>query len=192
MTQILRIDASARSDASISRKLADQIVARFDDAAVTARDVGGEAVPQVTETWIGANFTPADERTDDHAATLALSDAMVAELQTADIVVISTPIYNFGVPGALKAWADLVARVGVTFRYTEDGPVGLLEGKRAIVAVASGGTKVGSDIDFATPWLRFFLGFLGITEVEIVAADALMGDPEGVARAQQEIAALAA
>jgi FMN-dependent NADH-azoreductase len=192
MTSILRIDASARTDASISRKLADTIVARYPGAEITTRDVGGEAVPQTTEAWIGANFTPADERTPEHEETLALSDAMVAELQAAEVVVISTPIYNFGVPGALKAWADLVARVGVTFEYTEQGPVGLLEGKRAIVAVASGGTKVGSDIDFATPWLRFFLGFLGIVDVEIVAADGLMGDPEGVARAEAEIAQLAA
>jgi FMN-dependent NADH-azoreductase len=192
MTHILRIDASARQAASVSRRLADRIVARFDGATVTRRDVGGEAVPQVDETWTEATFTPPADRTEAQRAALALSDEMVAELQAADVVVISTPIYNFGVPGALKAWADLVARVGVTFRYTENGPEGLLENKRVVVAVASGGSEVGSEIDFATPWLRFFLGFLGLRNVEIVAADGLMGDGDAVARAEGEIDALAA
>jgi FMN-dependent NADH-azoreductase len=192
MTRILRIDASARHDASVSRGLADRIVARFPDADIVTRDLGGDAVPQVTGTWAQATFTPPADRTPEQRDALAKSDAMVAELQAADVIVISTPIYNFGVPGALKAWADLVARVGVTFRYTETGPEGLLKGKRAIVALASGGTKVGSDLDFATPWLRFFLGFVGITEVETVAADGLMGDEDAAARAESQIDALAA
>ncbi|MEM7710261.1 MAG: NAD(P)H-dependent oxidoreductase [Pseudomonadota bacterium] len=191
MTRILRIDASARHENSVSRGLADRLIARL-EGEVTTRDVGGDPLPHVTGTWAAATFTPPAERTDDHKAALALSDDLVAEIQAADILVISTPIYNFGVPAALKAWADQVARVGVTFEYTENGPKGLLEGKRAIVAVSSGGTKVGSDIDFATPWLLFFLGFIGIEDVEIVAADALMGDPDAVTRAEAEIDAIAA
>ncbi|MEM7491264.1 MAG: NAD(P)H-dependent oxidoreductase [Pseudomonadota bacterium] len=191
MTRILRIDASARDDASVSRSLADRLIEKLDGEVVT-RDVGGDPIPHVTETWAAATFTPPAERNEAQKAALAFSDELVAELQEADVLVISTPIYNFGVPAALKAWADQVGRVGVTFEYTENGPKGLLEGKRAIVAVASGGTKVGSDIDFATPWLRFFLGFLGITDVDIVAADGLMGDPEGVARAEAQIDTLAA
>jgi FMN-dependent NADH-azoreductase len=173
MTRILRIDASARHEGSVSRGLADRILARL-DGDVTHRDLGGTAVPQVDGTWVGATFTPEADRTPEQREALSLSDTLVAELQDADVIVIATPIYNFGVPGALKAWADLVARVGVTFRYTENGPEGLLEGKRAIVAMASGGTQVGSEIDWASPWLRYFLGFIGIDDVEIVAADQQM------------------
>ncbi|MEM7643657.1 MAG: NAD(P)H-dependent oxidoreductase [Pseudomonadota bacterium] len=191
MTRILRIDASARHDASTSRKLADRLIERL-GGDVTHRDLADPSLPHVDETWAGATFTPPADRSDDQKAALALSDALVAEVQDADILVISTPIYNFGVPAALKAWADQVGRVGVTFEYTENGPKGLLKGKRAIVAVASGGTKVGSDIDFATPWLKFYLGFIGITDVQIVAADGLMGDPDGVARAEAQIDRLAA
>jgi hypothetical protein len=103
----------------------------------------------------------------------------VAELKAADTLVIGLPIYNFGVPAALKAWVDQVARAGVTFKYSEYGPKGLLEGKRAIVAVASGGTEAGSDIDFATGYIRHVLGFIGITDVEFVTADRLMLDADG-------------
>jgi FMN-dependent NADH-azoreductase len=124
---------------------------------------------------------------------LALSDSLVAELQAADTVLITLPIWNFGIPSTLKAWIDQVARAGVTFRYTPDGPVGLLEGKRAILAVASGGTEVGSAIDFATDYLRHVLGFIGIHEVEIVAADRLMVDADAShAKADAAIDALAA
>ena len=104
------------------------------------------------------------------AARLALSDQLIRELQDADTIVIGAPIYNFGAPASLKAWMDLVARPGVTFRYTPDGPEGLLTGKKAIVTVASGGVPVGSDIDFLSSHLKFFLGFIGITDVEIHAA----------------------
>ena len=109
---------------------------------------------------------------------LALSNALVAELQAADVIVIGAPVYNFGVPAAFKAWIDQVARAGLTFKYTEYGPKGLLEGKRAIVAVASGGTEVGSDIDFATGYIRHVLGFIGIEDVVFVAADKLTVDAE--------------
>ena len=125
--------------------------------------------------------------------TAALSAGCQPTTPPADTIVIGTPIYNFSVPSTLKAWIDLVARVGVTFNYTETGPVGLLEGKRAIIAVASGGTQAGSDIDFATTYLRHVLGFIGITDVELVAADQLSMDEEGsMQRAKSAIEALAA
>ena len=107
---------------------------------------------------------------------------------------ISSPIYNFGAPASVKAWADLVARAGTTFKYTENGPKGLLEGKKAYITIASGGTPVGSDIDFMSGWLTFFLGFLGIEVVEVIAADGIMGE-DGNAKidaAHDEIAKLAA
>lgn len=191
MTHILRIDASARRDGSVSRDLTSKIIDRF-DATVTTRDLA-ESLPLIDEAWIGANFTPAADRTPEQTQTLALSDTLVAEIQAADTLVIGLPIYNFGVPAALKAWIDLVARAGVTFRYTEDGPQGLLQGKRAIIAVASGGTQAGSEIDFATGYIRHVLGFIGVTDVTFVTADRMMIDPEATLQsAHDQVAALAA
>jgi FMN-dependent NADH-azoreductase len=186
-TKILRIDASARRVGSITRDLNDRVIDRLSaegPVSVTTRDLANP-LPLLTEDWIGANFTDPDERSDDQKATLALSDELVAELKAADVVLIGLPIYNFGVPGALKAWIDLIARARETFRYSEHGPVGLLEGKRAIVTVASGGTEVGSSIDFATDYLKHVLGFVGITDVALVTADQLMVDA-GTSRAEAE------
>lgn len=192
MTSILRIDSSPRKGASVSRALADKVVARFGASTVVERDVTA-GLPVVGESWIGANFTPADDRTDAQKAELALSDSLVAELQAADVVVISLPIWNFGIPASLKAWVDLVARAGLTFSYTAEGPKGLLEGKRAVLVVASGGTEVDSQIDFATGYMRHVLGFIGIHDVDVVAADRMMVDPEASqSKANAAIEALAA
>ncbi|KIC21778.1 MULTISPECIES: FMN-dependent NADH-azoreductase [unclassified Leisingera] len=189
---VLHLDSSARTEGSVTRDLSAQIVSRLDADTVIRRDLAAP-LPLLDGAWIGANFTPADQRSEADKQLLALSDALVAELKQADTIVIGAPIYNFSVPSTLKAWIDLVARVGVTFRYEETGPIGLLEGKRAIIAVASGGTQAGSDIDFATTYLRHVLGFIGITEVEIVAADAMSIDAEGaLAKAKNQIEALAA
>ncbi|MEL7104825.1 MAG: NAD(P)H-dependent oxidoreductase [Pseudomonadota bacterium] len=194
-THILKIDSSARSDGSISRELGADVIAHLAKAGpvdVAERDVS-TGLPVVSSDWIGANFTPADDRSAAQRDELALSDALVAEVTAADVLVIGLPIYNFGLPASLKAWIDLIARAGVTFRYTENGPKGLLEGKRAIVTVASGGTEVGSDIDFATDYLRHVLGFIGITDVTFVTADRMMVDADAsLARAKSQIDALAA
>lgn len=189
---VLHIDASARSDGSVSRQLSAEVVERFGGSEVIRRDLA-DSLPLIDATWIGANFTPGDERDDAQRDTLSLSDTLVSELERADVVVIGLPIYNFGVPATLKAWVDLVARAGVTFRYSENGPVGLLKGKRAILALASGGTEVGSAIDFATGYLKHILGFIGITDVEIVAADRLAVDADAsLGKAHAQIEALAA
>ncbi len=189
---VLRIDASARQDGSVSRDLTDRVIKRLAPGNVVTRDLS-DPLPLIDATWIGANFTADDERTDEQKATLALSDRLIQEVKQADTLVIGLPIYNFGVPSGFKAWIDMVARAGVTFRYTEAGPEGLLKGKRAILAVASGGTEVGSDYDFATNYARHILGFIGITDVEIVAADRLMVDAEASHKAADEqIEALAA
>lgn len=193
-TKILRIDASARLEGSVSRDLNDKIVARFEaegPVAVTHRDLAKTDLPLLDGEWIGANFTPADDRTAEQVKKLSHSDSLVAELKDADVVLIGLPIYNFGVPAAFKAWVDLVGRAGVTFAYTENGPKGLLEGKRAIVSVASGGTEVGSDYDFATNYVRHMLGFVGITDVVFVSADKVAVDADAsLAKARQEVAAL--
>ena len=184
MRTILRIDASMRREGSATRALGDAVIARLGPARVIRRDLA-DGMPQIDADWIAANFTDPAERTEAARAALAVSDGLVAELRAADILVIGVPVYNFGVPAALKAWIDQVARARETFRYTADGPLGLLQGKRAILVVASGGTEVGGAGDFATPWLRHTLGFLGISDVEVVAADRQMlrGDAEDAARA---------
>ncbi|NBC88796.1 MAG: FMN-dependent NADH-azoreductase, partial [Alphaproteobacteria bacterium] len=161
--------------------------------SVTTRDLAAEPLPFVSAERFAANLAPADERTPEQAELAEIADTLIGELEAADRIVVSTPVYNFGVPASLKAWADLVARAGRTFRYTETGPVGLLEGKTAYITAASGGTPIGSDIDFMSPWLTFFLGFLGITDVEIVAADGIMGrdGEDKIARAHEQVGSLA-
>ena len=193
MSNILYITASIRSDAdSISRGLGQSIVDGLvtkTGASVTTRDLAANDLPFVSAERFGANLTPATDRTPEQAELAAIADTLIAELQAADTIVIASPIYNFGPPASLKAWADLVARAGTTFRYTATGPEGLLTGKTAYIAIASGGTPVGSDIDFMSRWLTFFLGFLGITDVQIVAADGIMGqDGEAKIAAAREAA----
>ena len=178
--QVLRIDASARGAGSVTRGLADEALkhlAGLGALSVTRRDVS-RGLPFVDDDWVTANFTPVDDRTEAHGDQLAFSDGLVNELREADTVLIATPIYNFGIPATLKAWVDMICRVGLTFRYTESGPVGLLKGKRAIILVASGGTAVGSPIDFATPYLKQALQFIGIDDVTIVASDAMSTSAE--------------
>ncbi len=176
-TTVLHIDSSARLTGSTSRDLSQRIVDKLQPDTIVRRDLTS-ALPQIDEDWVNANFTPADQRSQEQKDRLALSDQLVQELLAADTIVIGAPIYNFSVPASLKAWVDLVARAGLTFKYTENGPQGLLEGKRAILAVASGGTKVGSEIVFGSGYLKDIMGFIGITDVEIVAADQLMVDAD--------------
>lgn len=191
-SHILRVDGSARVEGSISRDLTDKIVARMGAETVTTRDLA-QGVPLIDEAWIGANFTPADDRSPEQLEKLATSEAMVAEVKAADTIVIGVPIYNFSVPAAVKAWIDQIARAGLTFKYTETGPKGLLEGKRAIVVIASGGVKSGSEVDYATNYMRHVLGFIGITDIEIVAADQMMVDADAsMASANAAIDAIAA
>lgn len=188
---VLRIDSSANTQDSVTRSLTNQIVAQLGDDNVIVRDLAAEALPQITAAWAEARVVAAAERTDEQIEVLKLSDFLVEELKAADTIVIGLPMYNFSVPASLKAWIDLIARVGVTFRYTENGPEGLLTGKRAIIAMASGGVPAGSDADFASGYLKFVLGFVGITDVTVVAADAIAKDADGtIARASAQIADL--
>jgi len=171
---VLHVDSSGRYDGSATRTLTGDLVqaleARHGDLAVTRRDLAG-GVPFVDAGWIEANFTAPEERSAAQRATLTHSDALVAEIQSADVVVIGAPLYNFGIPAVLKAWIDMIARARVTFRYTDQGPVGLLAGKKAYLVIASGGVPVDSKADFATPYLRHALKFVGITDVDVIEAD---------------------
>jgi len=189
MTTILRLDSSIKGAASVSRKLLDRtqdkLIAAHPDARVVTRDLS-VGVPAIDGDWIGAVFTPAEERSAEQAEIAAYSDALLEEVRAADILLIGLPVYNFGVPAQLKSWFDHLARKGETFNYTEAGPEGLLKGKRAIVVLSSDGTKIGSEIDFASGYVRHMLGFFGITDVQFVAADAMVFDPEATVKAAEE------
>ena len=185
---ILKIESSARQNGSVSRQLTERLIARIantSETSVVERDVAA-GLPIVSEGWIGSNFTPKDDRTDEQAALLELSDQLIGELRTADVLVIGMPIYNFGMPAALKSWIDLICRAGETFHYTESGPEGLLQGKRAIVTVASGGVPVGSPMDHATTYLTQVLGFVGITDVTYVSATGLAMDPDAAMKSAED------
>ncbi|MCA1243757.1 NAD(P)H-dependent oxidoreductase [Stappia stellulata] len=178
---VLKVDSSARREGSVTRRLADRAITELGEGGTEVttiiRDVAA-GLPVVDEAWVAANFTDPAERNADQKARLALSDTLVAEVKAADVLLIGVPIYNFGIPAALKAWVDLIARARETFRYTENGPEGLLTDKRAILLLASGGTTVGSEIDFATGYLKHIMSFIGITDVTVIAADRLMFDAE--------------
>lgn len=190
-TCVLRIDSSANNETSVTRQLADLFIQRLgerESIQVVSRDLV-QGLPFLDAGWIAANFTEPTARDADKQAALALSDALIGEVRAADVLVIGVPIYNFGVPATLKAWIDQIARARETFRYTEHGPEGLLTGKKAYLLVASGGTPVGGAIDFATPWLKHVLAFIGITDVEIIAAERLM--IQGEAGRQQAVERIA-
>lgn len=174
MTQhILHINSSGRHQDSVTRQASAHVIRCLRQSGashITQRDVAA-GMPFVNETWIGANFTPAAQRNPAQIDQLRNSDTLIAEIQQADVLVIASPIYNFGVPAVLKAWVDQVARAGVTFRYTEAGPEGLMAGKRAILVMASGGVPIGSQLDFATPYLQQILRFIGITDITVIDAN---------------------
>ena len=193
---ILHIDSAITGNQSVSRQLTREIVDRLtadnDGATVTYRDLN-EGVPAIDTAWFQAVRLAPEAPDAEQRRLIAISDAYLAEVQAADVLVIGSPIYNFTLTAQLKNWLDQIARAGVSFRYTEAGPEGLLKGKRAIVAYSSAGTPLGSDIDFASGYLRHILGFLGITDVDFVAADRLAVDRDaGLARARDAVERLAA
>lgn len=168
---ILHIDSSGRGQESVTRQaskiIVNQLLTKLPDSLVVSRDVT-HGIKFVDEEWIAANFTQENDRTNGQNTKLLLSDTLVNELQAADYIVIGAPIYNFSIPASLKAWVDMVARVGVTFKYTQNGPIGLLENKKAYIAMASGGIEIGKEYDFSSNYLKHVLGFLGITELTII------------------------
>jgi FMN-dependent NADH-azoreductase len=192
--KILEINASGRKSGSVSRMLASELVRELEKkhggATIARRDLS-LGMPFVDEDWISANFTAPEERSEAQNDVLQFSDQLVAELQAADTIVIGVPIYNFSIPASLKAWVDMIARARLSFRYTANGPEGLLKGKTAYLVVASGGVSVGSALDFATPYMRHALAFVGITDAQIVAAEKLNSNAdESVDAARVRIADL--
>lgn len=201
MTTLLQINASINSDNGQSSQLANQFVAAFrtrhPEATVVVRDVAAaEAVPHLTSERFGAFIAKPDQRTPAQHGVVAYSDALIDEIKGADVVVIGLPMYNFGVPSQLKAYFDHIARAGITFAYTEKGPVGRLTGKKVYVFAARGGQYVGTPMDTQTSYVRDFLAFLGMSDVHFVYAEGLAISTEskeaGLARAAAEIARLAA
>ena len=197
---ILQVNSSARSEGSHSTRLAATIVERLHaahpHARLVVRDLARTPHPALDEAALQALFTPAEARTLEQAARVALDDALIAEIQAADVVVIGAPMYNFGAPVQLKNWIDAIARARVTFRYTEHGPEGLLTGKQVYLALTRGGRYRDTPADSLVPWLKTVLGFLGMREVHCVYAEGLAlgegAEQRAFAEAQADIdAALA-
>jgi FMN-dependent NADH-azoreductase len=192
---ILQINSSARRDASHSTRLATRLVQRLretePESIVTVRDLNDVPHPVLDEVALTALFTPADQRTPEQAARVALDDALIAEIQAADVVVLGVPMYNFGVPAPLKNWIDAISRAGVTFRYTEKGPEGLLKGKKVYVALTRGGQYRNTPADTQVPYLKAVFTFLGLANVQFVYAEGLAMGPDaersGIAAAHEQI-----
>ena len=186
--KILQINSSARSTGSESTRLADSIVAKLLAATpastLVKRDLAVTPHPPIDEVTLGALFTPADQRTPEQAARVAMDDVLIAELQAADVIVIGAPMYNFGITVQLKSWFDAVSRAGVTFSYSATGPVGHLSGKKVYVTLARGGFH--KDDDLQAQHLKKFLGFLGLTDVSFVYSEGLGMGPDAVAKAQAQ------
>jgi FMN-dependent NADH-azoreductase len=190
--KILNINSSSNKSASTSTNFADKVVAQLvkenEGATVAKRHTTYSDLPFIDESILGALFVQG-ERTAEQKEALKLSDELVNEVIDADVLVIGTPIYNFSVPASLKAYFDLIARAGLTFKYGETGPIGLLENKKAYIVMSSGGTEIGSDADFAGNYIKHFLGFIGITDVEFVKLDQLMfGSEPKIEAANKKIA----
>lgn len=185
--KILQINSSARVEGANSTRLANTVTARLQakhpGATVTVRDLAVTPHPVLDAAALGALFTPADQRTPEQAARVALDDALIAEVQAHDAIVLGVPMYNFGIPVQLKTWLDAIARAGVTFRYTANGPEGLIQGKKVYVAFARGGIYRGTPADSQTPYIQTILGFLGMTDVKYIHAEGLAMGPEAVDKA---------
>jgi len=179
--QILRLDASASINTSNSKKLGDELIDRLlalhPDAIVRQRDLNQD-IGFIDENWVVANFTPVDQRSEAQHQRLAFSDKLIDEIKQADFIVLTTPMYNFGIPATLKSWIDLISRAGVTFRYTADGPVGLIKGKQVDIVITTGGVPLQSPVDFVTDYLKQVFRFIGIEDINIISAEAMSVDAD--------------
>jgi len=174
MKKILHIISSPRGAASMSIKLGNAVIGKIQEtypgAVVTEHNLAKKQFPHLEEAHLAAFFTPAENRNAENAEAIRHSDEAITEIQNADIIVIDVPFYNFGIPSTLKAWVDHIARAGVTFKYGEKGPEGLIKGKKVYLAIASGGIYSEGPMqayDFAAPYLKSVLGFLGMTDVTV-------------------------
>jgi len=186
--KICQIDSSARKKGSTSRALAKKVLDKIKKPGdeVIYRDLDDEMLFVSGLTESGMKIDEKDQ-TEEHKKMFNLSDKLVKELKDSDVIIISAPIYNYGPPATLKAWSDLAARVGETFRFKPDGRrEGLLKNKRAYLVITSGGTKLNSKEDFLTPWLKYILNFFGIEKVDVISADQMALDYEKSIKAAEE------
>ena len=198
MKTLLLIHTSLQGPESLSSSLAGDYIEQWraenSDGRVISRDLATEPVPHLTAERFAAFTTAAEERSSDQNSIVAFSDEMIGELQEADEILIGLPMHNFGIPSTLKAYIDHVARAGITFRYTADGPVGLLTNKRAIVFATRGGKYLGTGLDTQTDYMKNFFAFLGIENTQFIYAEGTaMGDESlnaGIQSARQQIHAL--
>ena len=198
MTTLLQLNSSMFSAQGQSSQLSDRFVAQWQAAhpegTVVSRDLAANPIPHLDGTRMGAFMTPADSRTAEQQEIAAFSDALVAELKSADVIAIGLPMYNFGVPSVFKAYIDHIARAGQTFHYTATGPVGLVTGKKVIVVAARGGKYAGTAKDTQTAYVTDVLNFIGITDISFIYAEGIaMGDEvkaEALAAAHAQIEAL--
>ncbi|WP_253658505.1 MULTISPECIES: FMN-dependent NADH-azoreductase [unclassified Vibrio] len=194
MSRVLALKSSILGDYSQSNKLVEDFIKNVDQDKLTVRDLAANPLP-VLDFAVATALRATEDLSQEQQAVVELSDTLIEEVKAADTLVIAAPMYNFTIPTQLKNWIDLIARAGVTFKYTENGVQGLLEGKKAIVITTRGGIHKDSPTDNVTPYLRTVLGFVGITDVEFVYAEALnMGEDfaaKGISEAQSQLAAIA-
>ncbi|MEW6460325.1 FMN-dependent NADH-azoreductase [Ectopseudomonas khazarica] len=199
MSRILVIESSARQQGSVSRELTQQFIGNWQAAhpadQIQVRDLAVDPVPHLDATLLGGWMTPSEQQSEAEKAALARSNLLTDEVLAADVLVLAAPMYNFAIPSTLKAWLDHVLRAGVTFKYTETGPQGLLTGKRAFVLTARGGIYAGSALDHQEPYLRQALAFIGIHDVQFIHAEGLNLGAEfsekGLAQARAKVAEVA-
>lgn len=200
MRKVLHINSSITGDNSVSRELSRELIERLNQTSegieLIERDFSKQPIPHLDGARLGALFTPAEARSAEQNQAAAFADQLIDELMQADMVVFALPMYNFTIPSMLKAWVDHVARAGVTFQYTDTGPVGLLSGKKAYLVSALGGKHKAGGSDFMRPYMKLILNFVGITDIEFISADGLsMGDEPraaGLAAARAAISQIAA
>jgi len=199
MKTLLHIKSSLFADHGQSTQLADQFITQWleknPNGQVVSRDLVKEPLPHLDADLIAALMSEPAQRNEQQQAVVALSDSLIDELQQADLVLIGVPMYNFGVPSQMKTWLDLLARAGVTFRYTETGPVGLLQDKPVVLLATRGGLYKEAGMDHQIPFLKQFLGFVGLNSVEVIYAEGLnMGDgvkEQALTAAREQIVLLA-
>lgn len=196
MSKVLVLKSSILATSSQSNQLADFFVEQWQAAhagdQITVRDLAAQPIPVLDGELVGALRPSGTALTPRQQEALALSDELIAELQANDVIVIAAPMYNFNIPTQLKNYFDMIARAGVTFRYTEKGPEGLVTGKRAIILTSRGGIHKDTSTDLVVPYLRLFLGFIGITDVEFVFAEGIAYGPEVATKAQADAKTLLA
>ncbi|MBO0198858.1 MULTISPECIES: FMN-dependent NADH-azoreductase [Vibrio] len=194
MSRVLALKSSILGDYSQSNKLVENFIKNVDQDKLTVRDLAANPLP-VLDFAVATALRATEDLSQEQQAVVDLSDTLLEEVKAADTLVIAAPMYNFTIPTQLKNWIDLIARAGVTFKYTENGVQGLIEGKKAIVVTTRGGIHKDSPTDNVTPYLRTVLGFVGITDVEFVYAEALnMGEDaaaKGISEAQSQLATMA-